>query len=61
MHPLIAAVARIVNDAVSDTTRHELLRFAPAAAATATDDPHLVDDLIILVCERALPLSLIHI
>lgn len=58
VHPMIAAVARIINDAVSDPARQHLLRFAPAAATTATDDPRLVDHLVILVCTRALPVAL---
>jgi hypothetical protein len=58
VHPLIAAVARITNDAVSDSTRQGLLRLAPAAAATATDNPRVVDDLVLLVCGQALPLAL---
>jgi hypothetical protein len=58
VHPLIAALARIINDAVSDPARQPLLRFAPAAADTATDDPRVVDDLVTLVCQRALPVAL---
>jgi hypothetical protein len=58
VHPLIAAVARIVNDAVSDPARHDLLRLAPSAINTATDDPRVADDLISLVCGRALPVAL---
>ena len=58
VHPLIAAVARIVNDAVSDPARQHLLRLAPAMATTATDDPRVTDDLTILVCGRALPVAL---
>jgi hypothetical protein len=58
VHPLIAAVARIVNDAVSDPARQQLLRFAPAAAGSATDDPRVVDELVVLVCGRALPVVL---
>src|SRR4051794_23819716 len=58
VHPMIAAVARIVNDAVSDVARQSLLRFAHAASSSATDDPRVVDDLVILICERALPVAL---
>jgi hypothetical protein len=58
VHPLIADIARIVNDAVSDPARQQLLRFAPAAAATATDDPGAVDRVVIVVCERAVPVAL---
>jgi hypothetical protein len=58
VHPMIAAIARIVNDAVSDTARQDLLRLAPAAADTATDDARAADHLVILVCERALPVAL---
>ena len=58
VHPLIAAVARIVNDAVSDPARQQLLRYAPALIGTATDNPRAVDDLVILVCGRGLPVAL---
>ena len=58
VHPLLAAVGRIVNDAVSDPARQQLLRYAPALAGTATDDPRAVDDLVVLVCGRALPVAL---
>jgi hypothetical protein len=57
VHPLIGAVARIVNDAVSDTARQRLLRLAPSIARTATDDPAVFDDLVILACSRALPVA----
>jgi hypothetical protein len=58
VHPVIATVARIVNDAVSDPARQQLLRYAPALAGTTTDDPRVVDDLVLLVCRRALPVAL---
>jgi len=58
VHPFIAAVARIINDAVSDSTRQRLALLAPACATTATTDPRLVDELVILVCQRALPVAL---
>ena len=58
VHPLIAAVARIINDAVSDPARQQLLRFAPAAARSATCDPRVVDELVLLICERARPVVL---
>jgi hypothetical protein len=55
VHPLIAAVARIVNDAVSDDARQRLAPLAPVCATTATCDPQVVADLVLLVCQRALP------
>ena len=58
VHPLIAAVARIVNDAVSDAARQQLLRYAPAMIGTGTDDPQAFDNLVILVCQRGLPAAL---
>jgi hypothetical protein len=58
VHPLIAAVARIVNDAVSDQARQRLLRLVPATISTATTDPGVVDDLVQLVCGRGLPVAL---
>jgi hypothetical protein len=58
VHPLIAAVARIINDAVSDPARQRLLRYAANLAGTATSDPRVFDDLVVLICQRALPVAL---
>ncbi|MBA3489100.1 MAG: hypothetical protein H0T78_06050 [Longispora sp.] len=58
VHPLIAVVARIVNDAVTGPARQQLLRLAPDIAGTSTEDPDVFDHLVILVCQRALPVAL---
>lgn len=58
VHPLLVAVAQIVNDAVSDRARQQLLPLAPRCARTFTDDPRVVEHLVVTCCRSALPLAL---
>jgi hypothetical protein len=53
-HHLLAAVARVTNDSVSDEARHSLALLAPRLIGTASDDPAIRDAIMELVCERAL-------
>jgi hypothetical protein len=54
-HPLLAAVARDVNDYTTDAERHQLAELIPSVIGLTSDDPH-VDARIALHCARtALP------
>ena len=54
-HPLLAALARDVNDCTSDTSRQRLAELIPSVIGLTSDDPH-VDALIALRCATtALP------
>jgi hypothetical protein len=54
-HPLLAALARHVNDRTSDDNRQRLARLIPSVIGLTSDDPH-VDALIALRCATtALP------
>lgn len=41
-HPLVARLARMVNDTVDDSARHRLIRIAPELLGTRTRDARLV-------------------
>jgi hypothetical protein len=53
VHPVLAALARVVNDSVSDATRQALLALAPQLIGTAATDPDPSRALVALCCERA--------
>jgi hypothetical protein len=53
-HPVLAAVARSVNDCTTDAGRPALAPLAPAVIGTASDDPGLGPALVRLCCRRAL-------
>jgi hypothetical protein len=54
-HPLLAALARDVNDRASDANRQRLAELIPSVIGLTSDDPHL-DALIALRCATtALP------
>ena len=54
-HPLLAALARDVNDCTSDANRQRLAELIPSVIGLTSDDPHL-DALIALRCATtALP------
>ena len=56
-HPLLAALARDVNDYTSDAGRAELVELIPSVIGLTGDDPH-IDARIALVCARtALPVA----
>src|SRR5918911_561694 len=55
-HPLLAALARHVNDYTSDVNRQRLAGLIPSVIGLTSDDPHL-DALIALRCATtAMPL-----
>jgi hypothetical protein len=58
VHPLVAAVARVVNDAVSDGVRDGLLSRGPAVLGTNSDDPRISDGITLAAIEAALPVAL---
>jgi hypothetical protein len=54
-HPLLAALARLVNDRTSDANRQRLIALIPSVIGLTSDDPRL-DALMTLRCARtALP------
>lgn len=56
-HPLLAAVARCVNDYISDAARPRLAVLIPSVIGLKSHDPH-VDVRVALVCARvALPVA----
>jgi hypothetical protein len=58
VHPLVAAVARVVNDSVSDEARAELLARGPAFPGSNTDDPRVADLVALTAIEAALPVAI---
>jgi hypothetical protein len=56
-HPLLAGIARLVNDHTSDHGRHHLAELIPSVIGLTGDDPH-IDTLIALRCATiALPVT----
>ena len=56
-HPLLAAIARLVNDHTSDKGRPRLAELIPSVIGLTGDDPH-IDALITLRCTTiALPVT----
>lgn len=54
-HPLLAAVARSVNDRVSDTGRRRLAPLIPSVVGLTTDDPHVIVRIALRCARTALP------
>jgi hypothetical protein len=59
-HPVLAAVARAVNDAVGSRTRQRLVEFVPEVVGIGRDDPRIGPLLVALCTERALSLQPRH-
>jgi hypothetical protein len=57
VHPLVAAVARVVNDSVGDRVRDRLLARGPALLTT-TGDVRTADGITLTAVEAALPVAL---
>ncbi|MFL6136418.1 MAG: hypothetical protein ACJ74O_01265 [Frankiaceae bacterium] len=53
-HPVLAAVARAVNDAVGSRTRQRLVPMIPDVVGVPRDDPRLGPLLVVLCTDRAL-------
>jgi hypothetical protein len=58
VHPVLAALARLVNDAVSDVARAGLLRQAPRLVGTAAAGPDINAALVELCCRDAQAVTL---
>src|SRR5512144_1904496 len=54
-HPLLAALARNVNDYTSDAARPRLAELVPAVIGLAGDDPHVDPRIALLCATTALP------
>ena len=54
-HPLLATLARNVNDQMSDAGRQRLLQLVPSVVGLTCDDPTLDVDLALLCATTALP------
>jgi hypothetical protein len=54
-HPLLAAVARLVNDHSSDAGRARLVELIPSVIGLTSDDPHVDARIALLSARFALP------
>ena len=56
-HPLLAAMARLVNDHTTDAGRDRLGRLVPSVIGLTSDDPHLDVELTLRAATTALPVA----
>lgn len=56
-HPLLAAVARLVNDHTSDAGRGRLVGLVPSVIGLISDDPHVDVDIALRCATTALPVA----
>jgi hypothetical protein len=54
-HPVLAAIARAVNDYTTDENRPRLAALVPEVIGTATEEPHVAPELVSLCCRTAIP------
>jgi hypothetical protein len=54
-HPLLAGVARLVNDNISDTGRQGLVELIPSVIGLTSDDLHVDAGIALRLATRALP------
>ena len=54
-HPLLAALARLVNDHTSDAGRGELVELIPSVVGLTSDDPHVDLQIMLRASTTALP------
>jgi hypothetical protein len=54
-HPLLAHLARLVNDHTSDAGRHDLMPFIPAVIGLTSDDPRVDARIVLRASTKALP------
>lgn len=54
-HPLLAHLARLVNDLTTDEHRPQLALLIPSVIGLRSEDPHWDDELTLLAATRALP------
>jgi hypothetical protein len=56
-HPLLASLARLVNDHTSDAGRGRLVALAPSVIGLLSDDPHVDVDIALRSATTALPVA----
>jgi hypothetical protein len=56
-HPLVATVARLVNDHTSDAGRGRLVELVPSVIGLISDDPHVDVDIALRLATTALPVA----
>ena len=56
-HPLLATLARLVNDHTTDAGRAELVELVPSVIGVTSDDPHLDVRLALRAATAALPVA----
>ena len=56
-HPLLAELARLVNDHVADDNRQRLAPLVPSVIGLTSDDPHVDARIALLAASTALPVS----
>jgi hypothetical protein len=54
-HPLLAALARLVNDHTSDARRGDLVELIPSVVGLTSDDPHVDLQIMLRAATTALP------
>jgi hypothetical protein len=56
-HPLLAALARLVNDSTSDAGRGRLVELVPSVIGLTSDDPHVDVEIALRSATTALPVA----
>src|SRR6186997_1813733 len=56
-HPLLAALARLVNDHTSDAGRGRLVELIPSVVGLTSDDPHVDLEIMLRASTTALPVA----
>jgi catechol 2,3-dioxygenase-like lactoylglutathione lyase family enzyme len=56
-HPLLASLARLVNDHTSDAGRNELAGLVPSVIGLTSDDPHVDVRIALRAATTALPIA----
>jgi hypothetical protein len=56
-HPLLATLARLVNDHTSDAARGRLVELVPSVIGLTSDDPHVDVELALRAATTALPVA----
>ena len=56
-HPLVATLARLVNDHTSDAGRARLVELVPSVIGLISDDPHVDVDIALRSATTALPIA----
>jgi hypothetical protein len=56
-HPLLAGLARMVNDHTTDRNRHRLVRLVPSVIGLTSDDPHVDVAIALRAATTALPVA----